>query len=361
MLMNRRGLIFLLPVWLCWLLFSCQKALFRQRNLFVPDEFPTIEKAVKNSTSGDTIVVSPGKYSISPAGIHITQKNLTLRAASGAQETVLTGTGDRPLISFGKESQAILDGFTLTVSAPDPNKPCPLHGGGIYCAPYSSPTIINNIIVNQKAQFGGGIYCAHSSAPKILHNTIANNQAGVCGGGIFSFHASARIVQNRFFRNTACFGGAIFCDTDSSLIQNNILAENRASHSGGGCSLIDSAAAVINNTLSRNTALFGGGIFGSAGEFQQINNILWANQDDLCLVDFKMTSRPRFSNIADADYLGVNGNIAQDPLFIDPNQGDYRLKAQSPCRHSGDPQSIYHDPDGSRNTIGAYGGPEAFQ
>lgn len=357
--MNRRQPIF--PVLLCWTLFSCQRALLRQRNFFVPDEFPTIEEAVKNATSGDTIIVRPGKYSISPAGIHITQKNLTLRAALGARETVLTGTGDTPLISFGKDSQAVLDGFTLTVSAPDPNKPCPLQGGGIYCAPHSSPTIINNSIVNHKAQFGGGIYCAHSSSPKILHNMIAGNQAEVCGGGIFSFHASARAIQNRILRNAACFGGAIFGNTDGSLIHNNLIVENRAVHSGGGCSLINSTSDVVNNTLFRNSARFGGGIFGSAGEFQQINNILWKNQDDLCLVDFKMSSRPKFSNITDADYQGINGNIAREPLFIDPNQGDYRLKDQSPCRHSGDPQKIYHNPDGSRNTLGAYGGPQSFQ
>jgi len=345
----------------CWFFLSCQKALIRQRNLFVPAEFSTIEEAVKNSAAADTIIVRAGRYRICPAGIHITQKNLTLRSAQGAGETVLIGTGEAPLISFDQGCQATLDGFTLTVSDSDPNRACPLQGGGIYCAPYSSPTIINNFIVNHKAKFGGGIYCAEFSCPKIIHNTIVDNRAQVCGGGIFSFHASAKIAKNRLLRNSASFGGALFCNADRSVIKNNLIVKNTASHAGGGCIFIDSSASLVNNTICGNSALFGGGVFGLAGGFEQLNNILWKNRDDLCLVDFAMTCRPQFSNITDADYLGVNGNISQDPLFIDPNHGDYRLRPESICHHSGHPQKVYNNPDGSRNTLGAYGGPEPLE
>ena len=54
-----------------------------------------------------------------------------------------------------------------------------------------------------------------------------------------------------------------------------------------------------------------------------------------------------------------NGNnLALSPLFVDPNCGDYRLQNESLCRHSADPEPIYNNPDGSRNTMGAYGGPD---
>ena len=349
----------LLAVLICLVFLSCHRVSTLRNKLFVPDEFSTLEEAVKNAASGDIIIVRPGRYFLSSQGIRITQKDLTIFGASGARETVLTGTGDGPAISFDKKCQAVLDGFTVTVLASDPNRGGALQGGGIYCAPYSSPTIVNNCITNHKAQFGGGIYCAFSSSPRILQNTIADNQASVCGGGIFSFYASPRIQKNMLIRNIAHFGGGIMCDADNSLIQNNIIAENKALHSGGGCSCIGSFAMLINNTLSRNSALFGGGILGSSGEFLSANNILWKNQDDICLIDFKMASRPRFSDIMDADYLGINGNISQDPLFIDPNRGDYRLKPDSPCLHAGDSQKRYNNPDGSRNTIGAQGGPDA--
>ena len=131
-------------------------------------------------------------------------------------------------------------------------------------------------------------------------------------------------------------------------------------HSGGGCSYIDTNSISINNTFYFNKAFFGGGIFGISGKFQLLNNILWKNSDDVYLTNIKMISRPKFSNIADGDYLGINGNISSDPLFVDPNHDDYRLQTESPCLHSGDPQKIYNNPDGSRNTIGAYGGPDPF-
>jgi len=53
----------------------------------------------------------------------------------------------------------------------------------------------------------------------------------------------------------------------------------------------------------------------------------------------------------------ATGNISADPLFVDAQGGDYHLWASSPCVDAGDPDPQYNDPDGSRNDMGAYGGP----
>ena len=50
-------------------------------------------------------------------------------------------------------------------------------------------------------------------------------------------------------------------------------------------------------------------------------------------------------------------NLNQPPLFIDHENGNYHLKVTSPCIDAGNPDSEYNDTDGSRNNIGAYGGP----
>ena len=47
-----------------------------------------------------------------------------------------------------------------------------------------------------------------------------------------------------------------------------------------------------------------------------------------------------------------------DPRFLDPASDDYRLAGGSPCRDSGDPDPVHADPDGSRNDLGAFGGPQ---
>jgi hypothetical protein len=61
-----------------------------------------------------------------------------------------------------------------------------------------------------------------------------------------------------------------------------------------------------------------------------------------------------------SDQTGVNGNISANPLFIN-NVGDisgnYHPGSGSPCIDSGDPDPTYNDHDGTRNDMGAYGGP----
>ena len=53
------------------------------------------------------------------------------------------------------------------------------------------------------------------------------------------------------------------------------------------------------------------------------------------------------------------GMIDTDPMFYNPPAGNLHLQPASPCINAGDPNPIYDDPDGSRNDMGAYGGPGA--
>lgn len=63
------------------------------------------------------------------------------------------------------------------------------------------------------------------------------------------------------------------------------------------------------------------------------------------------------------EYCNINTTIAgiglinTDPLFIDILNQNFRLSSNSPCLNTGDPDPKYNDVDGSRNDMGAYGGP----
>lgn len=62
-------------------------------------------------------------------------------------------------------------------------------------------------------------------------------------------------------------------------------------------------------------------------------------------------------NNAGGNYQGLEPgqfDIHEDPLFVDPERGDFRLTEESPCIDAGDPDPQYNDPDGSRNDIGAF-------
>jgi len=62
------------------------------------------------------------------------------------------------------------------------------------------------------------------------------------------------------------------------------------------------------------------------------------------------------------DPTGTDGNISEDPMFLDradpdPSNWDLHLGASSLTVDAGDPS--ISDPDGTRSDIGAYGGPDA--
>lgn len=62
------------------------------------------------------------------------------------------------------------------------------------------------------------------------------------------------------------------------------------------------------------------------------------------------------SMCAAPDVVGIDGNVAVDPMFVNPAAGDLHLQAGSPVIDAGVPDDAYDDVDGSRNDMGVYGG-----
>jgi len=324
--------------------------------LQVPNHYLTIQDAIYASNPGDTILVASGTYRLYSGNINIVKECITLKSGYGPKKTIIEGIGNGSVITFVENSRSVIDGFTIT-TIKDADAEA-FKGAGVYCAPSSSPIIINNIITGNNAVFGGGIYCAHLSSPTVMNNVISKNSALKFGGGIFSQRASPNIANNRVVENEASSsGGGVFCDRDSARVTNNIIWKNKAK-SGGGISCDRSSCTIVNNTITKNVATYGGGIFFSGGSMRIINNILWENKDDLYSGWFSPASRPDHSDVGDGDFRGVNGNISADPLFLDPENGNFHLRTDSPCIDAGNLNQIYDDPDGSINDMGAYGGPQ---
>jgi len=325
--------------------------------LLVPNTHLTIQEAIDSANPGDTIAVSSGTYRLYDGNITINKDSLTLRGVHGALRTIIQSRGSGPVITIGENIKGVIEGFTITTTD-TVTKPT-LKGGGIYCNPSSSPRITNNIIIGNKAVFGGGIYCDNLSSPVIIKNVIRQNHASGSGGGIFSYRASPEIIGNSIADNEAFnAGGGIYCERDSPWINNNIIWKNK-SRFGGGIGGDRAACVLINNTIVNNEAEYGGGIMLESGIMKMVNVILWKNTDDLYAQTLGAASRPDHSLIGDGDFRGLNGNLAADPLFMDPLEGDFRLQSDSPCIDAGNLEPIYYDRDGSRNDIGATGGPDA--
>ncbi len=187
-------------------------------------------------------------------------------------------------------------------------------------------------------------------------NKINNNSAGLSGGGIYCNSSHPRIAKNTIGSNSASIsGGGIFCKSSQSTINGNVITGNRADYFGGGLYLISSNQTTMsNNTISNNTAHFyGGGLYScNNSAIKVVNTILWADSSarnsEIYLENDSIAIS--FSDIQGGWEGSWNNNM--NPLFVDPENGDYHLQEGSPCIDAGDPNSPF-DPDSTISDMGA--------
>ncbi|MDG2266339.1 MAG: hypothetical protein P8L91_05075, partial [Candidatus Marinimicrobia bacterium] len=95
----------------------------------------------------------------------------------------------------------------------------------------------------------------------------------------------------------------------------------------------------------------------AAGEIDIINCIISRGE----LIDrennkfYAMNST--YSLIREITNSAATGNLVGNPLFIDPENANFRLEAGSPAINAGHPANQFKDSNGSRNDMGAFGGP----
>ena len=354
----------------------------------IPDDYPTIQEGIDAASGGDTVLVQPGTYveNINYNGKNITVASLFLTTGDTTyiSQTLIDGNQNGSVVEFsnGEENTSILSGFIIT----NGNAYISDRTGGIYCY-NSSPTITDNIINNNIGGPGGGISCIVNSNPIIANNTISNNYAtSICetnfGGGIYCFSSSPTILNTIISNNIVEWGsgGGICCTNSSPIIINCVINNNGFGVGGNGggidCSS-NSFPSLFNVTISENSACYGGGVYcWNSSSPTLLNCILW--NDTPQEIYFFQYDDPNTITISYSDIQGdsagivtndngtvnwLEGNIDENPLFVDPLNGDYHLtwanfpipdSTMSPCIDAGNPDPQYNDPDGTRNDMGAF-------
>jgi parallel beta-helix repeat protein/predicted outer membrane repeat protein len=197
----------------------------------------SVQKAIDSAQDGDTIVIPPGTYY---ENIDFRGKSITLESEDPydwdvVEATVLNGQLNGSVVSFasGEGAGTVLRGFTIT-NGSGRSLEGTLCGGGIFIGE-SSPTISNNLIMQNTASLGGGIYIRGDSAqPSLTGNIIRNNQ----GIGVLSDSgAQPTIVANEITGNS---GQGIFSSQSHSIITGNTIAGNSA-----GVSLWNGGSATV--------------------------------------------------------------------------------------------------------------------
>jgi predicted outer membrane repeat protein len=214
---------------------------------------------------------------------------------------------------------------------------------------------VNVVIANNSADGdGGGIYCYHNSNQSLVNVVLANNSANVDGGGICCYDSSPSLQNVTISGNSASStGGGITCKTTSYPRLENIPISGNSASQYGGCGITCrnvSNPSLFNVTISGNTAGSGGGIYCAESSLSLINSILWNNLPPE-IGTYSSSVTATYSDI-EGGWEG-EGNIDEDPLFVNPIEGDFHLTEDSPCIDAGDP-FCPPDPDGTRADMGAY-------
>jgi hypothetical protein len=145
-----------------------------------------------------------------------------------------------------------------------------------------------------------------------------------------NYHSDATVTNCTFIENYVTAeedsgGGAIFNYDSSPIITNCTIMGNRVaigapgSNSGGGgiCNIDGSNPVITNCIIGDNTALNGPEIWDVIGDLEVSDSNSFVTYSDVKMV-------------GDDEYPG-EGNINEDPLFVDPDNGDFHLQAGSPC------------------------------
>ncbi|MEJ5359481.1 MAG: right-handed parallel beta-helix repeat-containing protein [Desulfobacterales bacterium] len=231
-----------------------------------------------------------------------------------ARQTVIAGTGERRLLLLAAAGIR-LDGLVF-------------RGGN--------------------AAEGGAVNASGAEGFAITDCRFEENQA-IVGGALFARGGSGR-VENCFFTANRALrsGGAIASENAALEVVGSIFVDNAAGASGqtltgGGAVYTQGTGAVIvNATFFGNRALYarnrGGALFAYLADTRVENSILWGNSaaiDPEVALFASPAASVAASDLDQEGFAGSRGNLRADPRWVDPERGDFRPAADSPCIDAG--------------------------
>ncbi len=273
---------------------------------------PTIQAGIDSAQAGDDVLVAPGSYDELNQrrgmleSLFCMKSGVWVHSEGGPEVTFLNGSGVYMVVKcINVDDTAVIEGFRMSYASQ--YHPYFSHGGGaIYCES-SSPVITGNRIVSNQS----GIVCLDHSSPTITNNWIGDNTSEYAGGIYCHFESSPSISYNVIKDNYADMGGGVYCQA--------------------GC-----APSITNNTFVGNSSPSGSGIY--AGTAAIISRNIFAGQTGGPVLECLVSTQPQITCNAFWDNEGDmyaceldEDNISADPLFCDPEGGDYGLCSFSPC------------------------------
>jgi Putative metal-binding motif len=235
---------------------------------------------------------------------------------------------------------------------------------------------VGSFTQNWLYSYGGGIYISNSNTTATDVRIQANyadegGGAFIASGAVFDYEES--INQG----NDAEDGAGFYVDGGSLTATNTIIGFNDAGTDGGGVfASSGSTVSVINSSFGYNTSSTSGTSRGDAMYLAAAKTTIWNSiltTSSANYITFASGSGTTSNNYNDWYNFSTGGrsygitvgssSITTNPSFTSvTNDGNYNndnwmLYTGSPAIDTGDSSSAYYDADGTRNDMGAYGGP----
>jgi hypothetical protein len=267
------------------------------------------------------------------------------------------------LLNNGQDHRDVIDGLTITNG-------WHTGSGGAICIVATSPRIMNCMLENNTSYAtsgnyngGGAIMVYGEGSPHIQGNIIRNNFSNTSGGGILFEQAASGVVKSNVIDGNVCHnlygGGIAVLNLSKALIINNLIINNSCDGFdggfGGGIYISHTACEIINNTIAYNSTGntlelgHGGGIAISQWKPYPVirNCIIWNNVSapSSMNIDFELQEWLDISYCNVEEDLGhifdlePHTNIDATPEFVDPENGDFQLRWNSPSINLGNPDT----------------------
>lgn len=305
---------------------SAQQVTRFHLGVIVLPRYSTIDSAIQAASAGDSLVLSPHRFSEYDIKIAKDIKLTGTKDAAGNVSTVDAGGKGRGFIIFSGEVS--FSSLTITNGKVVDGAGAGVYNIGTDDVLFTGSAKVNNNMVSGVYANGGGVF---SSGRVIMDDSalISNNYAQETGGGIYGFstvilRGNARVANNR----TDGSGGGIFCTANAGLVftANSMVDNNDAKEAGGGAygsGTLQQYAAVQNNRAAYGAglaafddALFlqdssrvSGNIASEYGAGIWLNNCNFFGYGNFRITNNKIPAITGTTNFGAALY-NVNGNIS---------------------------------------------------
>jgi hypothetical protein len=189
-------------------------------DIFVPNDFATIQDAIDAAMPGDRVLVSAGTYA---EQIDFLGKSISVEGPDGAGVTIIDGenrVGYVVTVASG-ETDSVLRGFTITGGFGE--------AGSFGAGP------------------GGGMLVQNASLR--IEDSVFVANAGIQGGGVQAISADVLVRNTRFEDNDALDGGGLYIQFGTLTAENCEFRGNYASNNGGGLAVFWGTEATITDSV----------------------------------------------------------------------------------------------------------------